>query len=103
MIHPLSPPIGFAIYLALTAALLVVAGAVSARSQTSAMKTSMYGSGEVAQRGVASPGYRPFFMTAFFFAILHLGVLIVGSGGFTLVTGFYLVGLILCLIALALG
>jgi NADH:ubiquinone oxidoreductase subunit 3 (subunit A) len=103
MIHPFSPPIGFLIYLALTAVLLTVAGAVSARSQSNAMKTSMYGSGEAAQRGTASPGYRPFFMTAFFFAILHLGVLIVGSGGFTLVTGVYIVGLILSLIALALG
>ncbi len=103
MIHPVSPPIGFAIYFALTAVLLVVAGAVSARGPASAMKTSIYGSGEAASRGAASPGYRPFFMTAFFFAILHLGVLIVGSGGFTLVTGVYLVGLILSLVALALG
>ncbi len=103
MIHPFSPPIGFAIYLAATALLLVVAGAMSARGKASALKTSIYGSGEAAQRGVASPGYRPFFMTAFFFAILHLGVLIVGSGGFTLVTGVYLIGLILSLVALALG
>ena len=103
MIHPFSPPIGFAIYLALTAVLLVVSGAVAARGPSSTLKTSIYGSGEAAQRGVASPGYRPFFMTAFFFAILHLGVLIVGSGGFTVVTGVYLVGLILSLVALALG
>jgi len=103
MIHPFSPPVGFAVYLLVTALLLVVAGAVSARGQTSTMKTSIYGSGEAAQRGAASPGYRPFFMTAFFFAILHLGVLIVGSGGFTLVTGVYLIGLILSLVALALG
>ena len=103
MIHPFSPPIGFAIYLAATALLLVVAGAMSARGQASAMKTSIYGSGEAAQRGAASPGYRPFFMTAFFFAMLHLGVLIVGSGGFTVITGVYLIGLILSLIALALG
>ena len=103
MVHAFSPPIAFFIYLALTAILLVVSGAVAARGKDSALKTSVYGSGEAAQPGVASPGYRPFFMTAFFFAILHLGVLIVGSGGFTPVTGVYLAGLILSLIALILG
>jgi hypothetical protein len=35
--------------------------------------------------------------------MLHLGVLIVGSGGLTVVTGVYISGLILSLIALALG
>jgi hypothetical protein len=42
-------------------------------------------------------------MVAFFFAVLHLGVLIVGSGGFTPVTGIYILGLIFSLVALALG
>ena len=42
-------------------------------------------------------------MVAFFFAILHLGVLIVGSGGFTLVYGVYILGLIFSLVALGLG
>ena len=42
-------------------------------------------------------------MTAFFFAMLHLGVLIVGSGGLTIMTGAYIAGLILSLVALALG
>jgi NADH:ubiquinone oxidoreductase subunit 3 (subunit A) len=103
MVHPFSPPIAFAIYLGLTAILLVAAGVSAARSRTSALKTSIYGSGEAARQGVASPGYRPFFMTAFFFAVLHLGVLVAGGGSFTLVTGVYLTGLILSLIALALG
>jgi hypothetical protein len=35
--------------------------------------------------------------------MLHLGVLVVGSGGLTIVTGVYLTGLLLSLIALALG
>ncbi len=67
------------------------------------MKSSIYGSGEAAHDATAAPGYRPFFLIAFFFAVLHLGVLVVGSGGFTLVTGVYLVGLILSLVALHLG
>jgi hypothetical protein len=103
MVQVFSPPIAFLIYLGLTAILLIVSGAAAARGKDTANKTSMYGSGEAAKAGGASPGYRPFFMTAFFFAILHLGVLIVGSGGFTPVNGVYLAGLIVSLIALALG
>jgi NADH:ubiquinone oxidoreductase subunit 3 (subunit A) len=103
MVHPFSPPIAFLIYLGLTAILLVAAGVSAARGKASALKSSIYGSGEAARQGAASPGYRPFFMTAFFFAILHLGVLIAGGGSFTPVTGAYLTGLILCLIALTLG
>ena len=103
MVHPFSPPIAFFVYLALSAVLLGVAAAVAARGKASELKTSIYGSGEAARASAASPGYRPFFMTAFFFAMLHLGVLIVGSGGFTVVTGIYITGLILSLIALALG
>jgi NADH:ubiquinone oxidoreductase subunit 3 (subunit A) len=97
-----SPPVAFAVYILLAGILLAVAQAVAAKGKASVDKTSMYGSGEKAPTGTASPGYRPFFMVAFFFAILHLGVLIVGSGGFTIVTGVYIVGLIFSLIALAL-
>lgn len=103
MVRPFSPPIAFAVYLALSAILLLFAGAVAARGAASALKTSMYGSGEAAKVGLTTPGYRPFFMTALFFAILHLGVLVVGSGGLTPITGVYLTGLIVSLIALALG
>ncbi len=67
------------------------------------MKNSMYGSGEAAPSGAAAPGYRPFFLIAFFFAILHLGVLVVGSGGLTPITGLYLLGLVVTLVALMLG
>jgi NADH:ubiquinone oxidoreductase subunit 3 (subunit A) len=98
-----APPVAFALYLVLTSVLLVVAGSIAARGKQSALKTSVYGSGEAAIPSAASPGYRPFFLTAFFFAILHLGVLVVGSGGLTLMTGVYLIGLIFSLIALALG
>lgn len=103
MVQPFAPPIAFAVYLVLVAGLLMLAGRMAARGKASDLKTSIYGSGEAARAGSASPGYRPFFMTAFFFAMLHLGVLVVGSGGLTIVTGLYLTGLILSLIALALG
>jgi hypothetical protein len=51
----------------------------------------------------AAPGYAPFFRVAFFFAVLHLGVLMLGSSGLTPIAGVYLVGLILALVALILG
>jgi len=98
-----SPPVAFAAYVLLAGILLAVAQSVAAKGAPSASKTMTYGSGEEAQAGTASPGYKPFFMVAFFFAVLHLGVLIVGSGGFNLVTGIYILGLIFSLLALALG
>jgi NADH:ubiquinone oxidoreductase subunit 3 (subunit A) len=103
MSYVLSPPVAFGLYALLVGVLMAVSWAVAARGAPSESKTSTYGSGERAQAGAAAPGYRPFFMVAFFFAILHLGVLIVGSGGFTLVTGVYILGLIFSLVALGLG
>ena len=103
MQYILSPPIAFALYAVLVVILSVASWAFAARGTPSESKTSTYSSGEKAQGGMATPGYRPFFMVAFFFAILHLGVLVVGSGGFTLVTGAYILGLVFSLVALALG
>jgi NADH:ubiquinone oxidoreductase subunit 3 (subunit A) len=103
MAYVLSPPVAFGLYALLVGILLAASWAVAARGAPSEGKTSTYGSGERAQGGSAAPGYRPFFMVAFFFAILHLGVLIVGSGGFTPVTGVYILGLIFSLVALGLG
>jgi len=99
----LTPPVAFGLYALLVGLLLASAWGLSARGVPNETKTSTYSSGEKAQAGIAAPGYRPFFMVAFFFAILHLGVLIVGSGGFTPVTGVYILGLIFSLVALGLG
>ena len=51
----------------------------------------------------AAPGYRQFFVIALFFAVLHLGVIMVGSSDLSSVTIVYLLGLILALVALILG
>ena len=99
----LTPPVALAIYALLVGLLLAAAWRLAARGAPSQAKTSTYSGGEKAQVGIAAPGYKPFFMVAFFFAILHLGVLIVGTGGFTVVTGVYILGLIFSLVALALG
>ena len=52
---------------------------------------------------MAAPGYRPFFVVALFFAVLHLGALMLGSGSASPAMLVYLLGLMLALLALILG
>lgn len=99
----LSPPIAFLIYIPLVLVIVWIGQKLAGPEKPSEMKSSTYGSGEEAAGFQAAPGYRPFFMIAFFFAILHLSILVLGSGGFTLTTGLYLLGIIIALIALLLG
>lgn len=100
----LAPPVAFAIYVVLVAILSgfgrILAGAGSA---SGGAKTGTYAGGEPSPTRPAVPGYRPFFVVALFFAVLHLGVLVLGSGDLSSVAGIYLVGLVLALIALILG
>ncbi len=99
----LSPPLAFLIYLPLVYAIYLVGRGLAGKGNPSSSKSSVYGSGEAAPTTLAAPGYRPFFLVAFFFAVLHLGMLIIGTGSFTVSMIPYLVGLILALIALILG
>lgn len=99
----LAPPIAFVIYLVLVGILSGIGRALAGSPQASSLKSSTYGSGEAPPTGMAAPGYKPFFAVALFFAILHLGVLMLGSGGLTPIAGVYLIGLILALVALILG
>ena len=101
----LYPPVAFAIYLVMVGILSGVgrALAVPAHSHEDATKVSPYASGEAGETYQAAPGYRQFFFVALFFAVLHLGMLLIGSSGLTLVTGAYLIGLIVALVALILG
>jgi NADH:ubiquinone oxidoreductase subunit 3 (subunit A) len=99
----LIPPIAFVIYLLLVGVLAGFGRVLAGPSHASGLKSSTYSSGEANPTSTAVPGYRPFFLVALFFAILHLSVLVLGSGGFTLITAAYLVGIILALIALILG
>lgn len=100
----LTPLIAFLIYIPLVAAIFLV-GRLMAGSEANAspLKRSLYGSGELAPTNMAAPGYRPFFLIAFFFAILHLGVLVVASGSLSVSMIPYLLGLILALVALLMG
>jgi NADH:ubiquinone oxidoreductase subunit 3 (subunit A) len=99
----LSPPVAFLIYIPLVLILFAIGHMLAGSGNSSEMKSSLYGSGEEAPSYLAAPGYRPFFMIAFFFAILHLGILVLGDSTLNPVTIVYVVGFILALIALILG
>lgn len=103
----LTPPLAFLAYLLLVGILSglgrLLANGGEPPAEQSPEKTSTYASGEAAPSWRAAPGYRPFFVIALFFAVLHLGVLIVGSSDFAPASLAYLVGLILALVALILG
>ena len=99
----LSPPIAFLIYLPVVFAIFLIGKALAGKEHPTAEKSSLYASGEEAQTSLASPGYRPFFLVAFFFAVVHLGVLVLGSGSYSLGMLPYIAGIALALIALILG
>lgn len=99
----LSPPLALVANIILVSILYGAARLLAGPSGTTPAKTSTYSSGEAPPTQFIAPGYRPFFVVALFFAILHLGVLVLGSGGVTIISGIYLVGLGLALTALILG
>jgi NADH:ubiquinone oxidoreductase subunit 3 (subunit A) len=99
----LSPPIALLAYVVLVGILYGLGRLLAGPAQKTPLKISTYASGEAPPTRAAAPGYRPFFVVALFFAVLHLGVLVIGVGGLTPLTGLYLVGLALALLALILG
>ncbi len=99
----LTPPIAFLIYLALTALLSLGGRKLAGPVKSSLLKSSTYSSGELPPTRPAAPGYRPFFVVALFFAVLHLGALVLGTGHFSSAMLVYLLGLALALLALILG
>jgi NADH:ubiquinone oxidoreductase subunit 3 (subunit A) len=98
-----APLIAFFIYLAVVAVASRLGHLFSAQGHETEFKTATYASGEANDPGQAAPGYRQFFVIALFFAVLHLGVLIIGSSGLSPAAVPYLLGLILALVALILG
>ena len=99
----LTPPIAFLIYLVLVGLLSLFGKALAGKSAASALKSSTYSSGEAPPTRLAAPGYRPFFVVALFFAVLHLGVLVLSTGQASPVMIIYLAGLLVALLALILG
>ena len=99
----LTPVIAFLIYLGLAALLSYGSGKLAGPTKSSLLKSSTYSSGELAPTALAAPGYRPFFVLALFFAVLHLGALVLGTSTFSPSVLIYLLGLMLALLALILG
>lgn len=99
----LAPPIAFLVYLVLVGLLSGMGRVLAGAGSESAAKSSTYAGGEAPPMRPAVPGYRPFFVIALFFAIAHLGVLMLGSSDLGSISGIYLIGLILALLALILG
>jgi NADH:ubiquinone oxidoreductase subunit 3 (subunit A) len=99
----LSPPIAFLIYIPLVLVIVWFGKQLAGPSISDPSKNSIYGSGEEAPSYIAAPGYKPFFLVALFFAILHLGMLVLGLAGGTGTAIVYLIGLGIGLIALILG
>jgi NADH:ubiquinone oxidoreductase subunit 3 (subunit A) len=99
-----APPIAFLIYMALVG-VLAWGGAITTDSSSANTNTSTYASGEAppSSDDRAIPGYRPFFTIALFFAILHLGVVILATSTLSAMALLFLFGLVVSLIALILG
>lgn len=99
----LAPLIAFMVYALAASALSGLGRLFSPKGRESQFKSEAYASGEDHDPLPAAPGYRQFFVIALFFAVLHLGVIMVGSSDLSNVTIVYLFGLILALTALILG
>lgn len=77
----LSPPVAFLIYVLMVALLYGFGRLLAPAGRRSAAKSSLYAGGEVAATAKAAPGYRRFFIVALFFAVLHLGALVLATAG----------------------
>lgn len=98
----LTPIVAFPIYLVIVTLISGFGRVLAGPAEASELKSSTYAGGENSPVRPAVPGYRPFFVIALFFAILHLGVLLLGNMDLSPASGMYLIGLILALVALIL-
>jgi NADH:ubiquinone oxidoreductase subunit 3 (subunit A) len=99
----LFPPIAFLLYILLVGLLSAAGRYLAGPGDTTEEKTAGYTGGEKLSRHIGAPGYRPFFVVALFFAVLHLGALMIGSSIVTPIALLYIAGLMLALVALILG
>jgi NADH:ubiquinone oxidoreductase subunit 3 (subunit A) len=96
----LTPPLAFLIDMALVGLLVGLGRWLAGPAHANAIKSSTYASGESGPSVAAAPGYQPFFVVALFFAVLHLGVLMLATGAPSLMSALYLAGLVLVLVVL---
>jgi NADH:ubiquinone oxidoreductase subunit 3 (subunit A) len=109
----LTPPLALLAYIGLVALLFAFGRLLAPAGRPSVAHSSLYAGGEVAATTKAAPGYRRFFIVALFFAVLHLGAMVLATaaltGGLALVPAIgtmllvYLGGLALALIILLLS
>jgi NADH:ubiquinone oxidoreductase subunit 3 (subunit A) len=99
----LTPPVALIIYFALVAVIFGFGRMLAGKAKPSAEKSSTYGSGEASPATHSLPGYRGFFIIALFFAVLHLGALMLGSSLLSPIALVYVAGLMLALIVLIIG
>jgi len=88
----LSPPVVFAIFLALCAGITLAAKLLAARGKNSPGKGSAYACGEDMEANRGQPEYSEFFKFAFFFTIMHVVVLVVATdpGGLSMTSLIFL-------------
>jgi NADH:ubiquinone oxidoreductase subunit 3 (subunit A) len=96
----LTPPVAFLVYMLLSGLLVGFGRLLAGPSHANPSKSSTYASGEAAPSVSAAPGYQPFFVVALFFAVLHLGVLMLATGVPSAISAVYLIGLLLVLVVL---
>ena len=99
----LAPVIAFFVYFLVVSIASRLGRLFAAHGQETEFKSTTYASGEANDSIPADHSYTKFFVVALFFAVLHLGVLMVGSSGLSPAAVPYLLGLILVLVALILG
>lgn len=99
----ISPPVAFLIYIPLVLLITWLGRQLAGPENQTESKSQTYGSGEEAPNYMAAPGYMPFFLVALFFAILHLGTLVLGLSDLSGSSAIYVGGLAIGLIALLLG
>jgi NADH:ubiquinone oxidoreductase subunit 3 (subunit A) len=99
----LTPPVALLVYAGLVGIVALIGRWLVGPVEESPVERATYASGEAPPRYAAAPGYRQFFIVTLFFAILHLGVLVLGSEGQSLTAIIYLTGLVLVLLVLILG
>jgi NADH:ubiquinone oxidoreductase subunit 3 (subunit A) len=99
----LSPPFALLAYAGLACLVLGLGRLLAGRRRTAAAAATLYASGEAPMPSHAGPGYQPFFGSALFFALLHIGVLIASIVGFEPLAIVYVAGVLVVLLVVALA
>lgn len=99
----LSPPLALLLYIPLVMVIIWFGHQLAGAASNDPLKSRTYSSGEEAPDYHAAPGYRPFLLAALFFAILHLGMLVLGTAEAQWMPIAFIIGLGLALLALILG